>query len=786
MSTKKLFLVFCLPLLITLVVFYFPYLVGAKTFYFRDLTLYFEPLCRYISESLKNGHFPLWNNLNYCGMPQIGIPSPGIFYPFNWLFVVFSFNQALSINMILSQMAAGMGGFILILSFGWGLAPACLCGFTLALSGYMFSLISNYTIAAGAGWFLLALASLRMICLSQKDHRIYWLYAAIITIFLLIAAGRPEIFAPALLILFCYALTNREYLYLRIRAVILGLLLSAPIVLPAFEWLSLSRRQLGLVNEEVFLFSANWYDILCFILPQPLGDLYLRGNQFLPLVSSDKGLVPFIASAFVGPIIFTQALIGIADSSWRYRIWWLIAIVFALLLILGNNTSVMPYLFNACPLLTLFRFPVKYAFFVVFCLSVLAARGLYVVFDNKKSEKFFAPLLLPVMFWLAVLAFLFIAHGFAFVSNSELLLKAKEAIITSGFISALIGLVVCTMLHLTRQKIISVKIASFLIVILSIFSFNYVAYAYCNHGARADFYKETQYVKNTINNLEKQNNIDNKQFRVTGLYLEFLSYPFSNADSDKNKLTSNWYQYMRQILVPNTNIDAGLPSAFGYESAMTGQYYNAFLNAYLKSHLAVPLDEVTPEDKDDLPLHHLCQVTATKYVITQIWRFDRRSLNKSNIFVMPVPVLDSRYFMMLQEDKKTNIRIYRTVNDLPRAYFTLGAHGSKFVTGDIYDNHVKISFLEDLPENIVLNIEADKEGYLILSDTFYPGWQAKVDNIACKIYPAHEFFRAVQVKPGKHIVTFQYKPQSLYSGIAIAILALIWMAYIFKIRKTIQ
>lgn len=63
-------------------------------------------------------------------------------------------------------------------------------------------------------------------------------------------------------------------------------------------------------------------------------------------------------------------------------------------------------------------------------------------------------------------------------------------------------------------------------------------------------------------------------------------------------------------------------------------------------------------------------------------------------------------------------------------------------------------------------------GYLVLTDTFYPGWTAYVDGQARPILRADALFRAVQVPAGEHLVTFRYEPVSIPLGLAISLASL--------------
>lgn len=55
-------------------------------------------------------------------------------------------------------------------------------------------------------------------------------------------------------------------------------------------------------------------------------------------------------------------------------------------------------------------------------------------------------------------------------------------------------------------------------------------------------------------------------------------------------------------------------------------------------------------------------------------------------------------------------------------------------------------------------VESNEENLLILSDSYYPGWQATINNQPTKIYPANLNERAVIVPAGSHQVNFRYRP----------------------------
>jgi len=66
-----------------------------------------------------------------------------------------------------------------------------------------------------------------------------------------------------------------------------------------------------------------------------------------------------------------------------------------------------------------------------------------------------------------------------------------------------------------------------------------------------------------------------------------------------------------------------------------------------------------------------------------------------------------------------------------------------------------------------LQVEVSAPCLMVISDLYYPGWNAFLDGINCPIYRADYIFRAVQVPAGKHHIRFEYQPKSFFAGSAI-------------------
>jgi hypothetical protein len=76
------------------------------------------------------------------------------------------------------------------------------------------------------------------------------------------------------------------------------------------------------------------------------------------------------------------------------------------------------------------------------------------------------------------------------------------------------------------------------------------------------------------------------------------------------------------------------------------------------------------------------------------------------------------------------------------------------------------------PERVALEVQTDHPGWLVLADSYFPGWEARVNGRPVKIYRANYLARAVRVERGRSEIVFVYRPKSYLWGRAITLLTL--------------
>ena len=146
------------------------------------------------------------------------------------------------------------------------------------------------------------------------------------------------------------------------------------------------------------------------------------------------------------------------------------------------------------------------------------------------------------------------------------------------------------------------------------------------------------------------------------------------------------------------------------------------------------------------------------------------------------------------------VKVYRNRGALPRAYLVgsyqvIPNRGERlrFMSRRNFDPREQVVLEEKLdalqgtgegkvqitrhdPEVVAVELEECEGGILVLSDTYYPGWEARVDGTPTPIFRANHVFRAVSVPAGARQVVFCFDPLSFRAGVWLSGMA--WMSLV--------
>lgn len=140
-----------------------------------------------------------------------------------------------------------------------------------------------------------------------------------------------------------------------------------------------------------------------------------------------------------------------------------------------------------------------------------------------------------------------------------------------------------------------------------------------------------------------------------------------------------------------------------------------------------------------------------------------------------------------------DVKVYEVLDALPRAFVV---HQAQVITDDTvaiatmrdpsFDPAEKVILAEGReidavaqtqatvtvsryePEAVILQATLQAPGYLVLSDTWYPGWTATVDGQGATVERANVNSRAVYLEAGTHEMRFIYAPSSYRAGIVVS------------------
>jgi len=259
-----------------------------------------------------------------------------------------------------------------------------------------------------------------------------------------------------------------------------------------------------------------------------------------------------------------------------------------------------------------------------------------------------------------------------------------------------------------------------------------------------------------------------------------------------------------------------------YPKALSEQYHAAFRPARIPAPLLAELLE-TPgyarvEPRGFLPFHAagkaygLYRAACYEPLAPGQWRALSKVLSPDSRLrgALASPDPDVRPVFYDVAAVATIVRPHRGVevlhNDdaLPRAYVVEAAtratraEAFRHIRDGSFDFHRGVLLEEEVPpappnalpatparivayeaERVEIAFHADRDGWLVLTDTFDPGWRAREGDVELPILRANGLYRAVAVEAGEHTIVFHYQPNAFRAGVAlscISALAVLWIA----------
>jgi hypothetical protein len=91
--------------------------------------------------------------------------------------------------------------------------------------------------------------------------------------------------------------------------------------------------------------------------------------------------------------------------------------------------------------------------------------------------------------------------------------------------------------------------------------------------------------------------------------------------------------------------------------------------------------------------------------------------------------------------------------------------------GDAAGVESSVEVVESRPGRLALKVSTGADGLLVLSQPFYPGWQAQVDGERRMVLRVDHLLQGVAVEAGSHRVEFDYRASPLPALTSLVVLA---------------
>jgi len=356
---------------------------------YHDLSTHHVPWRAWAWSRWLDGELPLWNPLAANGFPMLAEPQVGALYLPNVLFGVIDPFAALNLSILGHAWLAGLGAYLFARSLGFEHPGAATTGAVFGASGFLVTHVVYLPMLHSAAWMPLLLLNIDRFV---RDGRPRAALFATGSAAMMVLAGHPQVAVLGALLGGTYFLSRVGTGYpdgpprhQRLTrgwklAIALGfsVLLVLPQVLATLELAGESERAGGVEGEFAAQGALPIQEVVNAVLPRTFG--YERPSD-LPIAHHHHGELywgngeSFWEDAFfVGVPAMLLALLALVSGARGVR-FFAVWFVLAPLLMVGPATPLF-LLWHKLPGADLLRFPARFSLLFTFSVAVLAGYGL--------------------------------------------------------------------------------------------------------------------------------------------------------------------------------------------------------------------------------------------------------------------------------------------------------------------------------------------------------------------------------------------------------------------------
>jgi hypothetical protein len=774
-------IVHCSFVLFPLMLLWRPLFAG-EAFHWGTPLLQFVPWQRMAAEMWRGGHLPLWNPLVGCGAPLAANYQTAAFYPLNALYLLLPAEVALTWTTVLHLALAGWGMYRWGRAVGLGRFAALIGALALEGSGFLVARVALFpSMAFTFPWIAVWLWRGEALVQRRRFSDALWLGLAL-GLGLLAGHAQVAFYGGALLagyLVFRMVQVARgrrqeagskgqdvrdknsrithhasrftsyvsRSLALAVLSLILGLALSAIQLLPTAELMLQSQRATG-VDYDFAMTNSLWpWRLITFIAPDFFGNPgygnYWGYNTYWE-DTAYVGLLPLLLAAGVTFRVVFRRTRGPEKQVFAEAVmarFWVVCAIVALVLALGQNTPIFPFLFRYVPSFDLFQAPARWLAVTTVALAALAGLAAQRWPAGRFRQRRGA---LGIVFGGA---FLIAGLAAPLLIPDERLVTFGAATLRLGVTLVGVGLLVLLWQEKPRWR---VAVVGFVFLDLLLFGWPLVP------TVDRSLYQGSTQVPSALGqerdavrvywptDLTHRNREYDAENRVKFDYLRFSD--FGSRDVD-------YWWGMREALIPNAGMLDGVSSANNFDPLLGGRYVDL-----LSAAMSAP---------------SLLRVMGVTHVISdQSWSAEPiYATDDATLYRLPDAL--SRAWIVPSARQVSPDEMLTTLADPdfdPTDEVLLEAPVSSFQSP--IPNPQSLA-LQDTPNRVTIHAALDAPGYLVLADAWYPGWQAMVDGEPVELLRANYAFRAVWLEAGEHSAEMVYRPASVLVGGVVSLVAVI-------------
>jgi len=759
-------------------------LFAGEAFFWGTPLLQFVPWQRMAAGMWRAGHLPLWNPLVGCGAPLAANYQTAAFYPLNVLYLLLPAEVALSWTTAFHLTLAGWGMYRWGRAVGLDRFPALIGALALEGSGFLVARAALFpSIAFTFPWLAVWLWRAEVLvqrrrpfdCAQDRLRDALWLGLAL---GLGLLAGHAQVVFYGGVLLAAYLLFRALQEFkphvlrftfhvsrcwsLALCSFVIGVGLAAIQLLPTTELVVQSQRLASMDYDFATTYSLWPWRLVTFAAPDFFGNPG-RGDYWgYATYWEDAGYVgalPLLLAvhAVVSALSKKQdARCKMQDTSCithhasRFTFpsmvgFWLLVAMITLILALGKNTPVFPFLFRHVPGFDLFQAPARWLAVTTVALAALAALGARRWSAGRSGQRRGA---LGVVVGVALLI-----GGLA----APRLVPGVRP--TFGPATARLGgtLAVAGVLALLRCDAAWWRAAVCGFVALDLLLFGWplvptVDRSLYHGGTEAAAFLRSEpgpvrvYWPTDPAHLHRE--YDAEQ-RVKFAYLTFDDFGPRDVD--------HWWG-MREALLPNAGVLDSVASANNFDPLLVG-CYAALLDAAVEAPNLLRVMGVTHVANNGEPqFYRLPGALGRAWVVPAV----RQVPPDEMLAALTDPAFDPIAEVLLEVEPPPFLHSPSSILHPPSSIL----HSPSSIL------HPPILALQDAPNRVTIHAVLDAPGYLVLADAWYPGWQATVDGAPVEILRANYAFRAVHLEAGEHTVEMVYRSLSVLVGGAVSLAAL--------------